>query len=50
MTVYETDGARLCLYLALKKLNEDDLEMTIHRAEEAIKLLKDLQKMKREEI
>ena len=48
MTVHETEGARLCLMLAMKKLNEGDIEMAIHRAEETIKLLKDLQDMKRE--
>ena len=49
MAVFETEGARLCLLLAMRKLNEGDIDMAIHRAEEAIKLLKDLQKMKREE-
>lgn len=37
----------MCLYLALKKLNEDDIEMAIHRAEEAVRLLKELQQIKK---
>lgn len=40
---YEFEGVKLCLYLALKKLNENDFDMAKHRLEEAIKLMEELQ-------
>lgn len=50
MTVIETEGARLCLQLASLRLNEGNIDVAINQAETAIKLLKELQDMKREEI
>ena len=44
---YERHAAELCLRLALKKLEEEDFELAIHRAEEAIRSIKELQQIKK---
>jgi len=44
---YERHAAELCLRLALKKLEEEDFELASHRTEEAIRSIKELQKIKK---
>lgn len=44
---HERYAAEMCLRVALKKFNEGDFELAIHRAEEAIRSLKALQEIKK---
>lgn len=44
---YERHAAELCLRLALKKLEEENYELAAHRAEEAIRSIKELREIKK---
>ena len=42
---HERHAAELCLRIALKKFEEGDYDFAIHRAEEAIRSLRELKKL-----
>ncbi|MER2091008.1 MAG: hypothetical protein ABS920_14810 [Sporosarcina sp.] len=45
--LHERYAAELCLRIAFKKLKAGDIELALHRAEDAVKSLKELQQIKK---
>lgn len=45
--LHERYAAEMCLRIAWRKLKADDIDMALHRAEDAVRSLKELQQIKK---